>query len=231
MEARPAILASCYTVNSSTALLKGFHYSTTGAGGIPSPPRSPPLAATYIENEKSASYNTNESATGRTGGAADIITEECERLFCDKLRDIFLVERKVPVQASRVVTPYKSTSINKHQVSMNMSEWLEVWDYTTGLNFRGFVGGQGKGKSLFVFFGEEVVGQDLKPGLMALIELTEILSCLQLVVCLDRSSDPTGMKTLMRDLGWVGFELATLAPWNGGVEETSRQWVMLAMET
>jgi len=70
----------------------------------------------------------------------------------------------VPVQASRVVTPYKATSINKHQVSRNVSEWLEVWDYTTGLNFRGFVGGQGKEKSLFVFFGEEVVGQDLKPG-------------------------------------------------------------------
>lgn len=62
------------------------------------------------------------------------------------------------------MTPYKPTCINKHQVSRNVREWLEVWDYTAGLNFRGFVGGNAKEKSLFVFFGEEVVGQELKPG-------------------------------------------------------------------
>jgi hypothetical protein len=69
----------------------------------------------------------------------------------------------VAAQASRVMTPYKPTFINKHQVSRNVREWLEVWDYTTGLNFRGFVGGNAMEKSLFVFFGEEVVGQELKP--------------------------------------------------------------------
>lgn len=68
------------------------------------------------------------------------------------------------VQASRVVTPYISTFKNEHQGFMNVSKWLEVWDYTTGLNFRGFVGGHGKEKSLFVFFLGGVVGQDLKPG-------------------------------------------------------------------
>ena len=68
-------------------------------------------------------------------------------------------------------------------------------------------------------------------SLMALIELTETLACLKLVVCLDRSTDPTGLNTLMRDLGWVGFELTTLAPWNGGVDETSKQWLLFAMET
>ena len=68
-------------------------------------------------------------------------------------------------------------------------------------------------------------------SLMALIELTETLSCLRLVICFDRSAGPKGTKTLMRDLGWVGFELTTLAPWNGGVDETSRQWLILAMET
>lgn len=71
----------------------------------------------------------------------------------------------------------------------------------------------------------------LSSSLMALIELTDTLSCPQLVICLDRSTDPTGMKTLVRDLGWVGFELATMAAWNGGVDETSRRWLMLAMET
>lgn len=131
---------------------------------MPSPPRSPPLAATFIENEKCSSYHTETSTTGRIEGAADIITEECERLFCGKLRDIFLVERKVAVQASRVMTPYKPTWTNKQQGYRTVSEWLEVWDYTTGLNFRGFVGGNVWEKSLFFFFGEDVVGQDLKPG-------------------------------------------------------------------
>jgi hypothetical protein len=31
--AHPNILASCYVVDATTAMLKGFHYSTTGAGG------------------------------------------------------------------------------------------------------------------------------------------------------------------------------------------------------
>lgn len=29
----PSVLASCYTVSASTMALKGFHYSSTGAGG------------------------------------------------------------------------------------------------------------------------------------------------------------------------------------------------------
>ena len=32
-ETRPAILASCYIVDARSTLLKGLHYSTTGAGG------------------------------------------------------------------------------------------------------------------------------------------------------------------------------------------------------
>ena len=42
--------------------------------------------------------------------------------------------------------------------------------------------------------------------------------------------DPTNMKGLVRDLGWVGFELTTLAPWTGE-DVTSEEWLMLAMET
>ena len=35
LETRPTILASCYTVNARSAMLKGLHYSTTGVGGRP----------------------------------------------------------------------------------------------------------------------------------------------------------------------------------------------------
>ena len=67
---------------------------------------------------------------------------------------------------------------------------------------------------------------------MALIELasSSTLQCDQLVVCLDRSMDPANMSALVRDLGWVGFELTTLAPWTGA-DVTSKKWLMLAMET
>ena len=68
--------------------------------------------------------------------------------------------------------------------------------------------------------------------LMALIELANhpALACSELVVCLDRSINSTDMNGLIRDLGWVGFELTTLAPWNDGVEDTSNEWLMLLME-
>jgi len=157
------------------------------------------------------------------------ITEECERLFCDKLEAIFLVEREVAKQKSLVMgTQTKSA---KHKASI--SEWTEVWDYTSDLNFRGFVGGNGCDKSLFIFFEPHVVDKDLKPGLMALIELANhpAIACSELVVCLDRSINSTDMNRLIRDLGWVGFELTTLAPWNDGGEDTSNKWLMLSMES
>ena len=67
---------------------------------------------------------------------------------------------------------------------------------------------------------------------MALIELalSSTLQCDQLVVCLNRSMDSANMKALVRDLGWVGFELTTLARWTGA-DVTSKKWLMLAMET
>ena len=104
--------------------------------------------------------STNKGTTARKGGAANIITEECERLFCDKLQAIFLVERKMATQESLVMDSH----ILAHTHRQSVREWVEVWDYTTGLSFRGFVGGNGAERTLFVFFGEEVVGQDLKSG-------------------------------------------------------------------
>lgn len=43
-------------------------------------------------------------------------------------------------------------------------EYVEVFDYAGGLRFRGFVAEKDDERSLFIFFDEEVVGQDLKPG-------------------------------------------------------------------
>jgi hypothetical protein len=68
---------------------------------------------------------------------------------------------------------------------------------------------------------------------MALIELASsgVLDCAQLVVCLDRSIKQHELATLMRDLGWVGFELTTLKMWMGGEDLTSTGWLFLAIES
>lgn len=42
--------------------------------------------------------------------------------------------------------------------------WIEVWDYVGGCSFRGYVGGNGAQKSLFAFFGSDIVGKDIKQG-------------------------------------------------------------------
>ena len=67
---------------------------------------------------------------------------------------------------------------------------------------------------------------------MALIECADSPSfqCSQLVIFLDRSITPADMSRLIRDLGWVGFELTTLGPWADLDDETSEKWLVLAME-
>jgi hypothetical protein len=67
---------------------------------------------------------------------------------------------------------------------------------------------------------------------MALLELAtqRSIGCSELVLCVDRSMNPSDLTVLTRDLGWVGFELTTLAPWTGKMETTSDRWLMLTME-
>ncbi|KAH9875513.1 hypothetical protein J1614_004249 [Plenodomus biglobosus] len=91
------VRASCYAVNASTASLQGFHYSTTG--GIPSPPSSPPLAARY---------SSTKGGLARRGAAAYTITGECERLFCETLRSVFLGEGNQRRQDSLVMGMHSS---------------------------------------------------------------------------------------------------------------------------
>jgi len=109
--------------------------------------------------------------------------------------------------------------------------WLEVWDYSGGCSFRGFVGGNGDQKSLFAFFDAAVIERDLKQGLMALIELAESVFALQqVVICLDRSVPEAEAKAFMKSLRWVGFELITLDMWAKEQDVTSDKWLFLGME-
>ncbi|KAH6644446.1 ornithine decarboxylase antizyme-domain-containing protein [Boeremia exigua] len=206
--------------------------------GIPSPPSSPPLAAS----------NTLQSKA-RRGGAAYTITVECERLFCETLRSVFLGEGNQRQQDSLVTGMFNNATTTDYgtpgsvqEVAVgsgnksSVTDCLEMWDYVGGIRFRGFVAEQHDEKAMFVFFDQAVMQSsgDLKAGLMALLELCEVqqFGCDRLVVAIDRSADS---KALMKDLGWIGFGLATLedfvADEDMEAEITSQQWLFMEMET
>jgi hypothetical protein len=67
---------------------------------------------------------------------------------------------------------------------------------------------------------------------MALLELCSLdeLCCTELVICLDRDMEPADLKSLMKDLGWVGFTPTTLIDWVQDQEIISSKWVFLAMD-
>ena len=68
---------------------------------------------------------------------------------------------------------------------------------------------------------------------MALLELCEVdaFSCDRLVVCIDRQTEQAACDTLVKDLGWIGFSLATLDDFSEGAELTSDKWLFMDMET
>ncbi len=81
--------------------------------GLPSPPSSPPLAAITASNEltvlpkKRGTGHGNHGSSGtsgrrssRRGGATLRIREECERLFCETMRTVFLGERSTASNGS-----------------------------------------------------------------------------------------------------------------------------------
>lgn len=245
----------------STALREPFRVSTIlpgfpESGGIPevpsgnkSPSRSPPLAATAVTK-----HSNSQNAHRRRGGAAFTITEECERLFCETLKAVFLGEGNLALQDSLAMGMHDDnngirTNRRKHQYGVLatppkgdagfledpgvVEKWIEVWDYVGGVRFRGFLASNEDHRSAFIFFDDNILSHDLKPGLMALLELCSVpaFDCSQLIACLDRRLPTTDMTGLQRDLGWVGFELATLAVWTDSDDIVSNRWLFLGMDT
>ena len=51
-----------------------------------------------------------------------------------------------------------------HKDGGMIKDYIEVWDYTCGARFRGFVADNGDECALFIFFDQEAMDQDLKPG-------------------------------------------------------------------
>ncbi|KAM3414079.1 hypothetical protein BST61_g10739 [Cercospora zeina] len=215
----------------------------------------------------------------RSGDAASHIREECERLFCDMLRTVFLVEKDTGFETSLLMDlrnkeattttgskpipqqPHSRPTIIQHgQPTPSSSpasqmfsgtkdlirEYVEVWDYVAGARFRGFVAEKDDMRTMFVFFDKQVVGMDLKPGLVSLLELasSDHFDCTELVIGIERptvddslstdSSDEAEpaeqFKDLSRSLAWVGFELTTLEAWAGPEGCISDRYVFLGMD-
>ena len=45
-----------------------------------------------------------------------------------------------------------------------VEKWIEVWDYVGGVRFRGFLASNEDRRAVFVFFDDNVLSHDLKPG-------------------------------------------------------------------
>jgi len=162
------------------------HVLIVCVGGVPSPPPSPDVAPLGRRP------NGGLKARSRSGdAAAHHITEECERLFCETLKAVFLVEKDTGRQNSLVVDahnsnknsaldiPSKHTTILEHDLPTPspspdaivypktdglIREYVEIWDYAGGARFRGFVAEKEDERAMFVFFDREVIGKDLKKG-------------------------------------------------------------------
>lgn len=152
------------------------------SSGLPSPPSSPPLAALTAANELAlAPKHSNKKRDGnggqvRQGGrtATYTIRGECERLFCETLKNVFLGERDrfgkgslgmvTDLDLDADVHSEKDIQISQGNGNGIVDAWFEVWDYVGGASFRGFVAGPENERCLFTFFDATVIGKDLKQG-------------------------------------------------------------------
>jgi hypothetical protein len=69
---------------------------------------------------------------------------------------------------------------------------------------------------------------------MTLLDLRDApgIECSELVICLDRDMKPQESQTLIKNLGWVGFELTTLDEWSESCEDLiSPKWFFLSLES
>jgi len=156
------------------------------SSGLISPPSSPPLAALTSANElalirsnSSKKRDNNGKRISRKEGAAYTIRGECERLFCENMKSIFLGEEGRMDSNGSIVMGTNAYSPPDDSVdafsyfsnNQTIDAWLEIWDYTSGCSFRAFVGGNDDKKSLFVFFDASVIGRDLKQGSVTKLQL------------------------------------------------------------
>ncbi|KAL4801397.1 ornithine decarboxylase antizyme-domain-containing protein [Aspergillus unguis] len=209
------------------------------SSGIPEVPlgsktaqTSPPLGLSVasVTESNCPAISTLE----QKGEATHTIPGECERLFCDKLAAIFLGERRLSRQESLGVDASRTQPSAAGYDTRRIRTWVEVLDYTSDSIYRGFVTDTSGERTLFVFLAETAVEHGLKSGLIALFELADVpaFGCSQIVACVPRSQHDTELE-VTRSLGWCGFGLTTLQPWDEqnclGTPVSSR-WLFLSAE-
>ncbi|KAL2833226.1 ornithine decarboxylase antizyme-domain-containing protein [Aspergillus cavernicola] len=174
---------------------------------------SPPLDISLASAVGSSSPVNN--LLEQKGEATHTIPEECERLFCDKLSAIFLGERRLSRQESLGIDASQIRPNDTNYEYRQIQRWVEVLDYSSDAIYRGFVTNASGEPTLFVFLAETALDHGLKSGLIALFELAGIpaFGCSQIVACVPRLQCNAELE-LTRNLGWCGFGLTTLQPWD-----------------
>jgi hypothetical protein len=160
--------------------IKGSSGVPEAPSGYPSPPSSSKADSQLSSGAryKSARAGSPNACSNKAKGASRAITEQCERLLCGDMRQIFLGGRT----DSPIVSSFSmdsicggSSNINNYESDdyydygrENDMRFIEVWDYVGGTSFRGFIAEKnlptgGVEKTLFLFF-EHVAGTQLKHG-------------------------------------------------------------------
>ncbi|KAL1982562.1 hypothetical protein VTN96DRAFT_1219 [Rasamsonia emersonii] len=196
---------------------------------------SPPLGSPAISIAENFFW-PRDKLSRNTGEAAQTITEECERLFCDTLSAMFLGERNCGQRRSLVVGAHRQ-EFRPDSVKDNyrrIESWVELWDYANDAIYRGFVVDDSNGKTMFVFFEDRTSDHGIKTGLLSLFELADMdaFNCTRIVACVPRSADPSELG-IVRNLGWCGFFLTTLEPWmppGSGKASISSRWLFLVAD-
>ncbi|KUL88920.1 hypothetical protein ZTR_03606 [Talaromyces verruculosus] len=217
-----SILASCYMAPTVSETVKGFHYCTPNGAGAQCPPHnistSNPAAKEDMWPRHKAPRNNIDNIT--RGEAAQTITEECERLFCDTLSAMFLGERNRRHRTSLVMGALQQNVRPENRRlsrQRDIEAYLELWDYANDAIYRG-----------------QATSHGIKTALLSLFELAEVeaFECSQIIACVPRSDDPLG-SGIVRNLGWCGFSLTSLDSWmppgSGGIALSDR-WLFLAAQ-
>ncbi|QGA13660.1 hypothetical protein EYB26_001310 [Talaromyces marneffei] len=230
---------------STTALPTGQEHS--GMPEVPSGPDSrmtspPHNISTNIPTAKEDMWPRHKAPRNNIdninrGEAAQTITEECERLFCDTLSAMFLGERNRRHRTSLVMGAFQQNVRPENRKVLHLRDieaYLELWDYANDAIYRGFVvDGRGQ-RTLFVFLDSQAASHGIKTALLSLFELAEVeaFECSQIIACVPRSDDPLG-SGIVRNLGWCGFSLTRLDAWmppgSGGIALSDR-WLFLAAQ-
>jgi len=187
----------------------------------------------FCESMKAVFPGEGDAPTYGSGAmsVAGVLTPPDDDPFPSHYSKRLVTTTAYPTDQASVTAAVTAAATFTATTAVEVSAWLEVWDYVGGASVRAFVARSGSDKTLFAFLDASSLERELKAALVALIEIAEDpLGCSSLVLCVDRSIPDAESKELLKSLGWVGFEVTGLGQWIGGRDITSKRWLFLGME-